>query len=106
VFDKESSSLPSWSASTLLILASPWFSISMDYVIDLPPFNSYDSILVAVDCLTNMAHFIPCTTTISGEGTTKLFLNHVFSIMVFLKILFMIVGFSLHLSSRSHSLSF
>ncbi len=27
----------------LLIHASPWFSISMDFIIDLPPFSSYDS---------------------------------------------------------------
>jgi hypothetical protein len=33
----------------LLILASPWFPISMDFVIDLPPFSSYDFILVVLD---------------------------------------------------------
>jgi hypothetical protein len=31
-----------------------------------------------VDRLTKMAHFILCTKTIIGEGTTKLFFNHVF----------------------------
>jgi hypothetical protein len=63
----------------VLILASPWFSISMDFIINLPPFNSYDSILVVVvDHLMKMVHFISCTKTITGEGTTKLFLDHVF----------------------------
>ncbi len=43
----------------LLIHASPWSSISMDFITNLPPFSSYDSILV-VDHLRKMAHFISC----------------------------------------------
>jgi len=62
----------------LPILTSSWSSISMDFITNLPPFNSYDSILVVVDYLTKMVHFIPCTKTITNEGTTKLFLDHVF----------------------------
>jgi hypothetical protein len=50
----------------------------IDFIVELPPFNSYDSILVVVDCLTKMVHFISCIKTIIGEGTTKLFLDHVF----------------------------
>jgi hypothetical protein len=58
----------------LLILASPWSSISMNFIIDLPPSNSYDSILVVVDHLMKMTHFISCTKTITSEGTSKFFL--------------------------------
>jgi hypothetical protein len=47
----------------------------MDFITNLPPFNFYDSILVVVDCLTKMVHFIPCTKTIIGEGLAKLFLD-------------------------------
>jgi hypothetical protein len=50
----------------------------MDFITNLPPFNSYDSILVVVDHLTKMVHFIWCTRTIISKGTTKLFLDHVF----------------------------
>jgi hypothetical protein len=50
----------------------------MDFIIDLPPSSSYDSILVMVDHLTKMVHFILCTKIIIGEGTTKLFLDYVF----------------------------
>jgi hypothetical protein len=60
------------------IPTSMWSSISMDFIIDLPPFSFYDSILVVVDCLTKMFHFIPYTKIIIGEGTSKLFFNHVF----------------------------
>jgi hypothetical protein len=90
----------------LWILTSPWSSISMDFITNLPPSNSYDSILVMVDCLTKMAHFIACTKTITSEGTTKLFLDHVFGIMVFLTISFLIVGLNLHPSFGNDSLNF
>jgi len=62
----------------LLIDASLRSSISMNFIIELPPFNSYDSILVVVDSLTKMVHFIPCTKTITNKRTTKLFLDYVF----------------------------
>jgi hypothetical protein len=50
----------------------------MDCIIDLPPSSFYDSILVVVDHLMKMVHFILCTKTINGEKATKLFLDHVF----------------------------
>jgi hypothetical protein len=62
----------------LPIHASPWSLISMDFIIDVSSFSSYDSILVVVYCLTNMDHFIPCTKTIICKGIAKLFLDHVF----------------------------
>jgi hypothetical protein len=51
----------------LLIPTSLQLSISMDFNIDLAPFNSYDCILVVVDCLTKMFHFIPCTKKITTK---------------------------------------
>jgi hypothetical protein len=50
----------------------------MDFITNLPPSISYDSILVVVDHLTKKSHFIMCTKTIIGEGTTKLLIDHVF----------------------------
>jgi len=50
----------------------------MDFIIDLPPSNVYNSILVVVDYLTKTTHFILYTKIIINEGTTKLFFNHVF----------------------------
>jgi hypothetical protein len=50
----------------------------MDFITDLPPSNSYDYVLVVVDCLTKMAHFISCTKIITSKGTTKLLFDHVF----------------------------
>jgi len=62
----------------LPVPASSWSSISMDFIVDLPRSNSFDSILVVVDCLMKMAHLIPYNKRITGEKTTKLFLDHVF----------------------------
>jgi hypothetical protein len=45
---------------------------------DVPPSNSFNSILVVVDRLTKMVHFIPCNKTIISKKIAKLFLNHVF----------------------------
>jgi hypothetical protein len=50
----------------------------MDFITDLPSFISYGSIVVVVDHLMKMVHFIPCTKTIINKGTTKLFFDHVF----------------------------
>ena len=56
----------------------PWSSVSMDFITDLPPSNSFDSIFVVVDRLTKMAHFIPCKKTSSSEDTARLFLDNVY----------------------------
>jgi hypothetical protein len=56
----------------------PWSSVSMDFITDLPPSNSFDSIFVVVDRLTKMAHFIPCKKTSSSEDTARFFLDNVY----------------------------
>jgi hypothetical protein len=62
----------------LPISTSPWFSISMDFITNLPPSSSNDSILVVVDYLMKMVHFIMCIKTITSKGMAKLFFDHVF----------------------------
>jgi hypothetical protein len=57
-----------------------WLSLSMDFITNLPLANGKNSIFVVVDRLTKMAHFIPCTKTITGEETTKLFLDNIYRI--------------------------
>jgi hypothetical protein len=69
----------------LLIPISMWFSISMDFIIDLPTSSPYDSILVVVDCLMKMINFIPCTKIIIGKGINKLFFDHIFKYHGFLE---------------------
>ena len=62
----------------LPIPAGPWESVSMDFIVELPPSQGYDTIFVCVDRFTKMAHFCPTNTTITAEGTADLYLQHVF----------------------------
>ncbi|GJP69736.1 hypothetical protein CLOP_g735, partial [Closterium sp. NIES-67] len=56
----------------------PWQHITMDYVTGLPVGPSgNDAILVVVDRLTKMAHFIACQQTITAEQTAQLFIANV-----------------------------
>ena len=61
----------------LPIAPQPWFSISMDFITDLPVVEGFDSILVIVNCFSKMGHFIPCTKTISSAGLSTLFINNI-----------------------------
>lgn len=62
----------------------PWDSISIDFIVKLPPSISkgnttaFDSILVVVDRLTKMAHFEPCNESITASELAWLFLKVVF----------------------------
>jgi len=38
----------------------PWKSIAMDFITDMPKSEGYDTILVVIDRLTKISHFIPC----------------------------------------------
>lgn len=64
---------------SLPVPQTPWSSISMDFIVQLPESNGSTAILVVVDRLTKMAHFIPTTDNVDAEGTVALFLKHVFS---------------------------
>ena len=62
----------------LEIPKKPWTSISMDFIVDLPPSKGFDSIFVVVDQLTKMAHFVPCNKTVTGKETARLFIDNVY----------------------------
>jgi hypothetical protein len=54
-----------------------WEEITMDFIVALPRTQSgYDSILVIVDRLTKVAHFIPVKTT-SGPQLAKLYVSRI-----------------------------
>jgi len=58
----------------------PWAHISVDFITKLPLAQGYDSILVVVDRLTKMAHFIPTTEKTSAEGLARLFRDNVWKL--------------------------
>jgi hypothetical protein len=61
----------------LPIPAGPWQSVSMDFIVELPPSEGYDAIFVCVDRLTKMAHFIPTTSDVTAEQAAQLYCRHV-----------------------------
>jgi len=55
----------------------PFQVVAMDLITDLPESNGFNAILTVIDqgC-SKAAKFIPCTTTITGEGVATLYLRH------------------------------
>ena len=58
----------------------PWTHISADFITKLPLAQGYNSILVVVDCLTKMVHFIPTTEKTLAEGLARLFRNNIWKL--------------------------
>lgn len=62
---------------SLPVPETPWSSISMDFIVQLPESKGFTAILVLVDRLTKMAHFAPTHDEVDADGTVSLFMNHV-----------------------------
>ena len=58
----------------------PWMHISADFITKLPLAQGYDVILVVVDKLTKMVHFIPTTEKTLVEGLARLFRDNVWKL--------------------------
>jgi len=58
----------------------PWMHILADFIMKLPLAQGYNSILVVVDRLTKMVHFIPTTEKTSAEGLARLFRDNVWKL--------------------------
>jgi len=58
----------------------PWTHISADFITKLPLAQGYDAILVVVDWLTKIVHFIPTTERTSAEGLARLFRDNVWKL--------------------------
>ena len=57
-----------------------WQIISVDLITELPQSHGYDSILVAVDCLSKRACFIATTSDITLLGVARLFWDGVWKL--------------------------
>ena len=49
----------------------------MDFITDLPNSNGYDTILVVIDRLTKMSHFIPCRKDLDARQFATPFMQHI-----------------------------
>jgi hypothetical protein len=54
----------------------PWDSISMDFIMGLPPVEGYNALWVIVDQFTKMAHFVACADTMGPSDLADGFLAH------------------------------
>ena len=59
--------------------------ISVDFITKLPLAQGYNTILVVVDQLTKMIHFIPTTEKMMAEGLAKLFRDNMWKLHGLLK---------------------
>jgi len=62
------------------ILEKPWIHILADFITKLPLAQGYNLILVVVDRLTKMVHFVPTTEKTSAEGLARLFRDNVWKL--------------------------
>jgi len=58
----------------------PWTHILADFITKLPLAQRYDLILVVVDTLTKMVHFIPTMERTLAEGLARLFRDNVWKL--------------------------
>jgi len=58
----------------------PWTHIPADFITKLPLAQGYDSILVVVDRLTKMVHFVPTTEKMLAEDLARLFRDNVWKL--------------------------
>ncbi len=62
----------------LSIPQGPWESVSMDFMVSLPPSKGFDAIMVMVDRFSKMVHFIPIKDEATAQETGRLFFSHIF----------------------------
>ena len=63
--------------ASLHVPTTPWKGLTCDLITDLPVSCGMDSILVFVDRMTKMSHFIPCSKTLNAPEFAKLFVSHI-----------------------------
>jgi len=62
----------------LPILERSWESVSMDFMVSLPPSKGFDAIMVVVDRFNKMAHLIPTKDETTAQEMGRLFFSHIF----------------------------
>ena len=76
---KPSNRVPSGLLQPLPVPERNWSSVSMDFIVDLPPSSNGDNALFVVVCrLSKQAHFIPTRTSATAQDIAKLFVSNVF----------------------------
>jgi len=64
----------------LQILDSRWDTLSIDFVVELPPSSGHDAVMTVVDSVSKRVHFILTHTTVMVERAARLFLHQVWKL--------------------------
>jgi hypothetical protein len=59
---------------------TPWDTVSVDFIVELPESLGHDAVMVVVDSVTKTSHFIPTFITVSAAGTARLFVQHLWKL--------------------------
>jgi hypothetical protein len=55
-----------------------WLDITVDMITELPcTVDGYDAVIVFVDRMTKMVHFVPCKKTLDSQGFCQLFMDNI-----------------------------
>jgi hypothetical protein len=65
--------LPEGQLNSLTIPEKPWSKVGIDFIVKLPDSGGFDSIMVVIDLLSKMTHFIPCKETYTAAQVANLF---------------------------------
>jgi hypothetical protein len=65
----------------------PWHTAGLDYLTHLHESNGFNNVLLVIDHVTRMAHFLPCIETITAEETATLFVQGVYRLHGLLRVL-------------------
>ena len=75
---KSNRQAPAGLLQPLPIAERRWDSVSMDFVVELPPSpGGFNAVLTVVDRLSKMTYFIPTTTNLTAEGAAQLFFENI-----------------------------
>jgi hypothetical protein len=75
---KANNRAPQGGLQPLPVAEGKWIDISMDMITELPcTEEGYDAIMVFVDRLTKMVHFVPCKKTLDSKGFCQMFMDHI-----------------------------
>jgi hypothetical protein len=56
----------------------PWHTVGLNYLTHLPESNGFNIVLIVVDHMSRLAHFMSCTETVTAEETSTLFIHGVY----------------------------
>jgi hypothetical protein len=75
---KPNNRAPQGGLQPLPVAEGKWLDITVDMITELPcTIEGYDAILVFVDRLTKMVHFVPCKKTLDSKGFCQLFMENI-----------------------------